>query len=82
MNLARMVKPITGKQTSHYKYRGALNWRNNRRKTAERSKRVKINQTKKHPDLQTVRTVTIKKRNGTQEGPVSLIISFLSRTLL
>ena len=60
MILAREVKPITGKQTSHYKYRGALNWRNNRRKTAERNKREKINQTKKHLDLLTVKMVIIK----------------------
>ena len=64
MNLVRKVKPITGKQTSHYKYRGALQWRNNQKKMAEQNKRVKINQTKKHRVLQTVRTVTIKKKRA------------------
>jgi hypothetical protein len=62
MILARKVKPITGKQTSHYKYRGALNWRNNQRKTAVRSKRGKINQIKKHLDLLTVRTAIINQK--------------------
>lgn len=62
MILPRKVKHMIGKQTSHSSIRGALNWRNNQRKTAERSKREKINQTKKHPDLLTVRTAIINQK--------------------
>jgi hypothetical protein len=62
MILPRKVKDIIGKQTSHSNIGGALNWRNNQRKTAERNKREKINQTKKHLDLLTVRTVIINQK--------------------
>ena len=52
-------KTYDWEQTSHFSIEGALNWRNNQRKMAERNKRVKINQIKKHLDLLTVKTAII-----------------------
>ena len=60
---------MIGKQTSHFSIEGALNWRNNQRKMAERNKRVKINQIKKHLDLLTVKTAIINQKNSGLKGP-------------